>query len=267
MDLKMMGVAFPHPRGSFCPRMAVQHYVVCDFETPFLYERDGTLYEGNRGELLIMEPGQMVYHGPRKDATDGFVNDWFHIQGEDFRALLERYPLPLNRAFSVGRSHFLRPYAERADREFRSSDPGKQEVLACILTEMMIAVYRAFIRAGSDRAPHASVAAVREEMLRNPGEAWRLQEMAKRSGYSVSRFCEIYCSQFGISPMQEVLNRRIELAKQLLASGQASVAYVAEACGFRTINYFSKYFREVTGFTPSGYMKAAMENDDMKDRG
>ena len=167
----------------------------------------------------------------------------------------------------MGRSHFLRPYAERADREFRSSDPGKQEVLACILTEMMIAVYRAFIRAGSDRAPHASVAAVREEMLRNPGEAWRLQEMAKRSGYSVSRFCEIYCSQFGISPMQEVLNRRIELAKQLLASGQASVAYVAEACGFRTINYFSKYFREVTGFTPSGYMKAAMENDDMKDRG
>ena len=81
MDLKMMGVAFPHPRGSFCPRMAVQHYVVCDFETPFLYERDGMLYEGNRGELLIMEPGQMVYHGPRKDAAEGFVNDWFHIQG------------------------------------------------------------------------------------------------------------------------------------------------------------------------------------------
>ena len=253
MELSIMGVAFTHARDCYCPRRTMPCYVVCDFDTPFLYEKDGMLIKGNQGDLLIMEPGQVVYHGPRKNAEKGFVNDWFHIKGADFGMLLDRFALPLNKAFSIGSNHFLRPYAERAYQELRGNEPGRQEILQCIITEMVIAMHRAYIQAGSAKAPYASVAAVREEMLRTPGYAWQLSEMARRSGYSVSRFSEIYAQQFGVSPMREVLCQRIELAKQLLASGQASVAYVAEASGFQTINYFSKYFRQVTGMTPSQY--------------
>ena len=33
----------------------------------------------------------------------------------------------------------------------------------------------------------------------------------------------------------------------------APLREIAEACGFRSLSYFGKVFREATGFTPQGY--------------
>ncbi|MCF7817417.1 MAG: helix-turn-helix transcriptional regulator [Kiritimatiellales bacterium] len=55
------------------------------------------------------------------------------------------------------------------------------------------------------------------------------------------------------SPMRTIITTRIEHAKDLLHNDELTVAMVAEECGFESIYYFSRLFKEVTGQTPSGF--------------
>ena len=77
--------------------------------------------------------------------------------------------------------------------------------------------------------------------------------MAELLGYSVSRFCALYTGFFGKSPMNDLLDKRLEMAKQLLALRAYKVGDVAQMCGFSSIHYFSKFFKSRTGVSPAKY--------------
>ena len=256
MKLGVYGISFTHPKGTFCVRMTPPHYTICEFATPFLYEKDGVLLEGNAGDLLIMEPGQTVYHGPRRDAPGGFINDWLYVIGADFGQLLEKYPLPRNIAFHVGKSHALRNYLEQLQTEYRTPTVGSDDVVTCILTRMIIDLYRAYEKYHEWQPCAHSVSTAADAIMRDPGRDWRIPELAKLSGYSPSHFSVLFQKEYGISPMQDILLKRIDLAKQYLLSGQASVSYIAEVCGFQSVHYFSKFFKKVVGCPPSHYIQS-----------
>ena len=255
MVLGPYGISFPHPKGAFCIRLTPSHYTVCEFSTPFLYEKDGVLLEGEAGDLLIMEPGKPVYHGPRRDAQGGFINDWFYVQGEDFAQLLARYPLPLNTAFHAGQKNMLRGYLEQIQTEYRNPAIGANEIIASLVTHLIITLYRDYEKNQKQPSSTRSVSIAADAILRDPGHDWRIPELASLCGYSPSHFSVLYQEKYGISPMQDILQKRIDLAKQYLLSGQASVSYIAEVCGFQSVNYFSKFFKQVVGCPPSRYIQ------------
>lgn len=254
MKLKNIGVDFPHKKGEFSQKMKNSYYTLCCFSTPFLYMSDGQMLEGEAGDILINTPEYVVYHGPRENSEEGFVNDWIQLDGDDFTKLLIKYPLPLNTAFNVGEPFFLRKYFNRLLSEYNSEKKGSDDMISSIITQMVINTYRAYVKTNSFDEPYADVAAVRRKIIKNPQNKWTLKSMTEMCGYSVSRFSELYNKLYGTSPMNDVINQRILLAKRLLESGQASISYIAEACGFNTINYFSKYFKKVTGYSPKEYM-------------
>ncbi|MBU4198996.1 MAG: AraC family transcriptional regulator [Verrucomicrobia bacterium] len=55
------------------------------------------------------------------------------------------------------------------------------------------------------------------------------------------------------SPIQHILNARIEKAKTLLTGDDLRIKEVADRCGFENTFYFSRFFRKLTGYTPSQY--------------
>ena len=71
-----MNVSYRHAPGEWCPYLAYDTYTLCCFQTPFLYECDGGILEGNAGDLLLTEPDRVIYHGPRPDAKEGTVNGY-----------------------------------------------------------------------------------------------------------------------------------------------------------------------------------------------
>lgn len=260
MKLKNLGVNFTHRKGEFCYKSTNPFYTVCCFSTPFLYLCNGKLCEGEKGDILINSPGHTVYHGPRTDSDEGFVNDWFQIEGDDFTALLRKYQLPLNIAFSVGESYFFRKYANRLLSEYNSEKVGADDIIDCQITQMIIDTHRVYTKENSSDEPYPYIALVRRKIIKNPAKNWTLNDMTEMCGYSTSRFSELYSKLYGTSPMNDVINQRILLAKRLLESGQASVSYVAEACGFNTINYFSKCFKNSTGYSPTKYVNIFYKN-------
>ena len=260
MNLIMLGIDFPHAKGEFCYKTVLPHYTICRFSTPFVYWHNGQLMEGAKGDFLINSPGQVVYHGPCDGAEKGFVNDWLHVGGSDFAARLAEYPIPQNRAFYAECGVTFRRIQERLSDEFRAVHTGRATMIDCLLTEMVVTLHRAVAEWDANRTPYASVAAVKSAIRQNPEKKWTLAQMAAASGYSVSRFCELYGQMYGTSPQNDVIGERLRMAKLLLASGQTSVTYVAHASGFGTINFFSIYCKKAEGCTPTEFMNTVHRN-------
>lgn len=62
-----------------------------------------------------------------------------------------------------------------------------------------------------------------------------------------------FTKQMGISPINYLINKRIEEAKNLLATTNHSIRDISSIVGFSNSSYFSQMFKKSTGTSPRGY--------------
>ena len=68
-------------------------------------------------------------------------------------------------------------------------------------------------------------------------------------------FCRLFKEKIGLTVMEYVLKTRVMMAKDLLWCSDKSVTEISADCGFRSISYFSRAFKNETGMTPMQYKK------------
>lgn len=56
---------------------------------------------------------------------------------------------------------------------------------------------------------------------------------------------------YGVSPIQYLINKRIEYAKHLLNTSNVSIKQIAYLCGFENEYYFSRIFKKIVGLSPT----------------
>jgi len=103
---------------------------------------------------------------------------------------------------------------------------------------------------GSDAALQALKMAA-DHVDQNYRQKITVEELAEHSGYSTSHFARVFTKVYGTSPIQYVNQIRIIHAKNLLRTGQYTLAQIAQECGFSNVYYFSRCFKQITGTTPS----------------
>ena len=79
--------------------------------------------------------------------------------------------------------------------------------------------------------------------------------MAQRVHLSPSRVYPIYKKLFGISPNADLINARINSAKNRLINSGDKIEDIAESLGYRNITHFIRQFKENTGMSPGQYRK------------
>jgi AraC family transcriptional regulator len=75
-------------------------------------------------------------------------------------------------------------------------------------------------------------------------------ELAAECGVSAAHFARAFRRSTGVPPHRWLLERRIELARQLLQNPAESIADVALACGFADQSHLTHAFRKEVGVSP-----------------
>ena len=241
-----------HKCGFVFRSLCLNRYLLMHFHTDFFLEVNGQTLYGKAGDWVLHQPGNQVAHGPRGHRA-AFVDDWlFFTAEEEDKPLLAQ--LPYDTPVPVQNDGIFEHCVSEILREHLHKDPFSAQQISGHIYHLLSVLHRA-AQAGSLRADalHLQFRELRTHILEHCARRWTLKEMSTRSGYSVSRFCELYKQFFGKSPIDDLLDERLDLAKHLLSLNAYSVSEVAARCGFSSVHYFSGFFKSRTGFAPTDY--------------
>jgi len=80
-------------------------------------------------------------------------------------------------------------------------------------------------------------------------------ELARRFGFSRSRFAALFRRQTGHPPSQYLESLRLAQARQLMDYTNQTLAQIADHVGFSCPFYLSHRFKKQFGLSPRGYRK------------
>jgi len=82
-----------------------------------------------------------------------------------------------------------------------------------------------------------------------------IDSLAKAACMSKSVFFQSFKNQFGLPPLEYILQQRLDRAKAMMADAALSITDICYQCGFNNLNYFIKLFKREEGLTPTAYRK------------
>ncbi len=103
--------------------------------------------------------------------------------------------------------------------------------------------------------PKTVVARVTAQLQKNFKSSTNLEDVAKETGYSINYLIREFHAFHGMTPHQYVLRLRIENAKALLTSSNATLPEVATLSGFRDPTSMHRSFIKKVGESPGQYRK------------
>lgn len=93
------------------------------------------------------------------------------------------------------------------------------------------------------------------------GENITLEMMAEVCHLNPSYFCRRFKKEMNMTPMQYLLEKRIETAKFFLIYTNDKIATISKNLGFYDQNHFSFSFKKATGMSPTTYRKKKMSHN------
>ncbi|RXZ78639.1 helix-turn-helix domain-containing protein [Paenibacillaceae bacterium] len=84
-------------------------------------------------------------------------------------------------------------------------------------------------------------------------DAISMDTLANQFHYSTHYLSRVFKRKYGCSPIEYLIQTRINRAKFLLASTDAPVHQLAESVGYSDMYYFSRLFKKLTGTTPAQF--------------
>lgn len=84
-------------------------------------------------------------------------------------------------------------------------------------------------------------------------QPWRLDTLAKLTGYSPAQFNRLCLQTFTITPMKKLRQLRMQRAQTLLKTSELNLSNIANAVGYHDVFNFSSAFKREIGIAPDHY--------------
>lgn len=214
------------------------------------------MVEAGPGDIIMVNPGEVHDGQPLQEG--GRAWRMLYIQPELVQQLAGEWcegdaaALPLLPPLAQDallRQQFCRLFA-RLDQPAHSPLADEQALLL-VLAQLLG-------RHGSRRLPKmcsADIARVRAVLDDEPALAHSLSALAELAGISRFRLLRSFSQQLGCSPHDYLQQRRVTLARGLIAQGRP-LADVAAAVGFADQSHMNRVFLQRLGITPGRYVRA-----------
>ena len=208
------------------------------------------------GSIVLFRPGERQEY--RFQPEDQSISYYIHFTGRDCETILKRLNLWQNFILPMGKSKEFEAVFEKMLLEYTMKRPAFEDACASYLLQLLVLISRrhAPMESGVQKEQAQKIEQVLMKMYDSLEKELSITELAKSCYMSVGHFCHLFKNVVGISPHGYMAYLRIEKAKDLLANTDRSVAEISAATGFSDQNYFSRYFKKRTGYSPSEYRKS-----------
>lgn len=91
-----------------------------------------------------------------------------------------------------------------------------------------------------------------------------VQGLAQMAKMSEVHFRKLFGATYGSTPIAYILDTRLSRAKELMRSSDLILEEIALQCGFSSLSYFCRVFKQKTSLTPHQYRTNWIENISQK---
>ena len=145
-------------------------------------------------------------------------------------------------------------------REMEQKNPGYEDICQAFMEILIIRLMRTTVLAVPAETETVSTnrqcAAVRRYIDLHFKEALTLDQLAEEGHMNKFYLSHVFKRTYGVSPINYIIEKRIDESKYLLAETDLSLSQIAQLLGFSSLSYFSQVFRRTQAVTPMEYRQS-----------
>ena len=145
-------------------------------------------------------------------------------------------------------------------REMEQKNTGYEDVCQAYMEILIIRLMRSTALAvptePQTNSSNHQCAAVKRYIDLHFKEPLTLDQLAEDAHMNKFYLSHAFKREYGISPINYMITRRIEESKYLLAETDLSLSQIAQLLGFSSLSYFSQVFRRTQAVTPMEYRQS-----------
>lgn len=229
------------------------------------------------GQHIILEAGDSIFvngnmlHGIKQlsgDGSDPMPNIVFSgaLIASETSTIYQKYIQPIAQCDSLPFVVFRHSDSYHSEINCLIKDTYKQmnEKKACyeLAVQRNISCIFDFISRNFGDLPKAEATRIQinnqirlQKMLayiyENYAEPVTLEDIAKVADISRSEAGRCFHTYMGCSPIDALIQYRLQMAHRLLSERTQTLQQISYACGFNSVNYFSRQFKKRFGYAPS----------------
>lgn len=212
------------------------------------------------GKMHTLSAGNIVIYVPKEEQMYSYEAEssslWCHFTGTAVDEILESSGIS-GGVYAPGNSKAIFESFSNMIRQFHL--PGRENFANSAFLELVYNIADG-LQNPVQNASTDALLSVLSYINENYHRQITLSELAKKAGYSKSRFSHIFSEMTGTTPIKYQNDIRLKNSCEMLSSNIYPISEIAISCGFSDPLYYSKIFKKKYGITPSQYRKSILNN-------
>lgn len=124
---------------------------------------------------------------------------------------------------------------------------------ACLHKAALNRIHSYTVTETTENPQYEKLCILRGRIMKNPELPWNVNDIAAELYLSKSYLQKMYKHYFGKSIIMDMIDFRLEKAKNLLSASDMTVTEISMECGYSSYNYFVRQFKTAEGMSPTEY--------------
>lgn len=230
------------------------YYVLLLIKTDAEITLNGETHSCKPDSVLLIRPNTPYSY---KNPSGEYVDDWIHFSCDEEDKLLLSDTM-FAKSFPVNNSRLLTTYIQQLLWENTYTPEKEKDFYVDSLFRLLLQhiIQDFYADTVTEYNPYRyKLQKVRLELTAAPYKNHTAAEYAERLGISASYFQAQYKALFGIPFRSDLINMRIDYAKELITGSDQNLEQIAYSCGYTNEVHFYRQFLTKTGMTPGDYRK------------
>lgn len=214
------------------------------------------------GDMFLLAPGD--WHSYRPNPETGWDEYWVGFNGSFIKDLVANgFFKSTSAIYFMGINEELVSLYGKIMDAAAEEDSGFQQLIAGIVSHILSLMY--FTQRNRQFADKEIIKRINKAkiiMQENIFSRISPEEIAERLNLSYSWFRRAFKEYTGFSPAKYMNELKLQQSKTLLVTTSKSVKEISISLNFDNVEYFSTFFKKMTGMTPLEYRAHANKFND-----